>query len=179
MKLSNEDYKYLSGESFSNGYHMKLEDNELYSRLERIMMLAKGKTVLHVGCCDHLPLIETKIEQHRWLHGLLEEVCTDVVGVDINKDAVDFVNQKKFCKGSVFCADITSSDFCVKLPEGKKFDTILLGEIVEHLDNPVQFLRQMKKNLDSYGFKGQYVLTVPNALSLLRDQKIRGGRMCE
>lgn len=173
MKLSKKDYEYLSGEEFSNGYKMKLENNELYSRLDRIIMLAEGKSVLHVGCCDHLPLIESKIEQHCWLHGLLEDACTSVVGVDINKEAVEFIKEKKLCRGGIYCADITSDDFCGKLSGEKQFDIILLGEIVEHLDNPVQFLSQMKKNMDIYGFKGQYVVTVPNALSLLRDRKLR------
>lgn len=167
MKISNECYQYLSGEKFSSGYYMPLENNPLYSRLETIMMLVKGTSVLHVGCCDHLPLIRQKIEQHTWLHGLLEEECKDVIGIDINREAIDFINKNNLCKNEVYCADITSQDFVEVLPK-KEIEVVLLGEIVEHLDNPVCFLQRTRENLQQYGFRGKYVITVPNAYCILR-----------
>lgn len=174
MRLCENDYKYLKGEEFSDLYDFKLDDNLLYSRLEQIIRIVSGKSVLHIGCCDHIPLIEKKILQRRWLHGLLEENCQNVLGVDINREAVDFVNSKKFVKDKVYFADVTSEDFCEKVPK-KDLDYVFLGEIVEHLDNPVSFLSALKENMKKYGFKGKYIITVPNALSLLRKQKYQGG----
>ena len=179
MKISKEDYKYLSGEKFSNGYRMALADNPLYSRIERIMMLARGKNVLHVGCCDHLELIEEKIRQNRWLHGLLEENCNEVLGIDINEEAVDYVNEKHLSREKVYCTDITSKKWKETIPE-RNFNMVLFGEIIEHVDNPVRFLETAKAALNDYGFHGRYVITVPNAYSFLRvsrNIKRGGGRM--
>lgn len=176
MKLSATDYEYLKGEKFSDLYGLKLDDNLLYSRLEQIIRIVSGKSVLHIGCCDHVPLIEKKIQQERWLHGLLDKNCRDVLGIDINQEAVDFVNAKKLAKEAVYCADVTAADFCEKVPK-KNLDYVFLGEIVEHLDNPVLFLSALKRNMERYGFQGKYIITVPNAMSLLRRQRYQGGGM--
>lgn len=173
MKLRASDYEYLKGEKFTDLYNLKLEDNLLYSRLEWIIKIVSGKKVLHIGCCDHIPLIERKIQERRWLHGLLEEKCEMVLGVDINQEAVNFVNEKNLSKDKVYCADITSEDFCEKVPR-KELEYVFLGEMVEHLDNPVLFLTALKENMRKYGFEGKYIITVPNALSLIR-KRFRGG----
>ena len=119
--------------------------------------------------------IKEKIEGNTWLHGLLERECAKVVGIDINKDAVDYVNKNGFSKEKVFCADITSPDFFTAVPD-IKVDYVLLGEIVEHVDNPVEFLSKMHsvmKNNISTG--GGYIITVPNSFCFLRNKAYRQG----
>lgn len=153
MKFSDEDYAYLEGKKFSNGYRLKLGNNPQVGRLTKLVEICKGKNVLHIGCCDHKPLIMDKIKNHTWLHGLLEENCNEVIGVDINKEAVDFVNENHLSKKNVFCADITSSDFAEKLPS-VKIDYVLMGEILEHVDNPVAFLQMLKSNMSKYQNRG-------------------------
>jgi len=174
MKLSEKDYEFLRGDKFSSLYDLKMEDNLLYSRIEQIIRIVSGRSVLHIGCCDHVPLIEKKMQQNLWLHGLLEKECKTVLGVDINEESVKFVNEKQLAHEKVYCADVTSDDFCKKVPK-KNLEYVFLGEIVEHLDNPVSFLSDLKKNMEKYGFSGQYIITVPNAISFLRKKKLRGG----
>ena len=58
MKYSKTDLEYLSGEKFSNGYKMHLGNNTLWDRVSIINKIVKGKVVLHIGCCDHIPLIK-------------------------------------------------------------------------------------------------------------------------
>jgi hypothetical protein len=91
MKFTNEDMAYFLGRKFSNGYQLQLIDNPIISRLDCILKITKEKRILHIGCCDHIPLIEEKINNKRWLHGLLLDNCLSVVGVDINKEAVHYV----------------------------------------------------------------------------------------
>lgn len=174
MRLSEKDYEYLKGDKFSSLYDLKLEDNLLYSRIEQIIRIVSGTSVLHIGCCDHVPLIEKKIQQNLWLHGLLDKKCKDVLGVDISKEAVEFVNAKKLAREKVYYADVTSEDFIEKVPK-KDLEYVFLGEIVEHLDNPVSFLTDLKSNMQKYGFNGRYIITVPNAVSFLKKKKLRGG----
>lgn len=177
MKLNSEDYKYLEGNEFSNGYEFKLEENDLLSRLEQIIKLTKGKRVLHIGCCDHVPLIKEKIQNGRWLQKLLDENCSRVVGIDINEMSINFVKQNKLTESDIYCANIAASDFWEKVPK-EEFDVVLMGEILEHVDNPVFFLKEIKKNMDEIGFEGIYVITVPNALSFIRDNKARRNIEC-
>ena len=91
MYFSNEDIKYLSGEKFSSGYRLRLQDNKPVSRLECLINMTKGERVLHIGFCDHIPLIMHKIETKTWLHGLLRENCPFLVGIDNNKEAIEYI----------------------------------------------------------------------------------------
>lgn len=168
MKFTERDYKYLKGETFSNGYRMELENNPVYSRQETLLSILQGKTCIHVGCCDHIPLVEEKVRKNIWLHGELEKYCKNVIGIDIDQQAVDYINQKKYCSQSVYCADITESDIFEKFLLNE-YEYILLGEIVEHVDNPVLFLKRMKENVQSFGFMGKFIITVPNAFCFLKN----------
>jgi len=60
MTFTNEDMQYLYGKKFSNGYNLLLHDNKFISRLNCLLDITKGKRVLHIGCCDHIPLIAKK-----------------------------------------------------------------------------------------------------------------------
>ena len=173
MKYTEENLKYLRGEVFSAGYNLQLDNNLLYSRIEWIKRLLSGKSVLHIGCCDHLPLIEKKIYEGKWLHGILDDICSNVIGIDVNQEAVDFINKRKLSKNEVHCLDISDKSFAERMPKSV-FDFVLLGEILEHVDNPVDFLFKMKTNLDEYGFKGKYLITVPNAFCFQTNLYLKG-----
>lgn len=173
MKFSDQDYSYFSGEKFSKGYKLELKNNPLYDRIETILYLVKNKRVMHIGCCDHQPLILNKIKEHRWLQGRLDDSCSHVIGVDINQEAVTYVNKHKLSKNPIYHADVTSDEFLSIVPKCK-IDYVLLGEILEHVDNPVLFLSNMREVLIKYGFEGEYIITVPNAFSLQIGEYTKG-----
>ena len=131
-------------------------DSGVTTRLERLLALAKGKRVLHIGCCDHIGLIDEKIAKRTWLHGLLLESAEECLGIDIDSEAVDYV--KSLGYGGVYCCDILE-DFPEEL-KGHHFDLVILGEIVEHLDSPVEFLRALHSCFD---YNYELIVTVPNA----------------
>jgi len=54
----------------------------------------------------------------------------------------------------------------------KKFDTIIAGEVIEHLESPVKFIRYLKNMLKK---KGRLIITTPNATGL---QYIRNPAWC-
>ena len=56
-------------------------------RLNILSEISAGKSVLHVGCCDHISLIGAKIANDTWLHGIVSRVASKCVGVDIDADA--------------------------------------------------------------------------------------------
>lgn len=69
-----------------------------------------------------------------------------------------------------------NSDFKIDLNKrknlNKKFDTIIAGEIIEHLENPSYFLRFCFNHLKK---GGRLILTTPNAIGL---QYIRNPSWC-
>ncbi len=160
MIFSEQDLEYISGSKFSNSYRfdIKNEQTKLFKRVDFIQNLAKDKNVLHLGCADHLHLIEDKIKKNSWLHKRLTETCNSCIGIDIDKPAISLCHKLGY-KNIVYC-DI----FKDKIPkeiEGKFFDYIIIGELLEHVDNPVLFLNQIKAFFSNQF--SEILLTGPNA----------------
>jgi hypothetical protein len=146
--------------------------------------LTKNKRVLHIGCCDHIPLISKKIQNKQWLHSLLLDNCSFVAGIDINEEAIQYVRNNvllalcpppppiKYNNQNIYYSDIT-----ISLPQELKdmiFDFAILGEVVEHTNDPVAFLKKIKLNLGKTVEK--IIVTVPNALKF-RESPIRWRRI--
>ena len=95
MKLGGETKKFIEGEKFSNGYKMDIKDkNFARDRIEFLEITCKRKKVLHIGCVDHLELIEEKMKRGKWLHERISRVATLVWGVDINKEGIEYMRSK-------------------------------------------------------------------------------------
>ena len=66
MNFDGDIGKFLSGDSFSNGLEVTISKKEKSSitRIEFLESLAAKKRIIHLGCCDHLPIIDYKIQQN-------------------------------------------------------------------------------------------------------------------
>lgn len=153
--------KYLSGEKFSAGLEVIIDEKfKETTRIEKILEIIEGKRVVHVGCCDHIPLIKDKINKNIWLHKLLTEKSSECLGVDINKAGIKYL-KSELGYNNVIYGNLLEE----RLSEVESFDWdyIILGEILEHTDNPVMFLKSIKekysKNID------KIVISVPNILT--------------
>jgi len=95
-----------------------------------------GKNVLHGGCVDSGVLEERK-ESKLFLHDILGQSAKKLVGVDVDKAGIE----KMISQGykDVYHADLENWDY------QDKFDVIVLGEIIEHIDNCGDFLLSVKK----------------------------------
>lgn len=164
MKFDNEVLPYLKGEKFSNGMMIRVAefDSGVVSRFDKVLEYTKGKKVIHLGFADHLPLIEDKIKKRKWLHGLILENATKCIGVDIDTEATHFISQKLGIK-DVYEHDITSGPLLDAIT-GDNWDVMILGELLEHVDNPVAFLKSIKERYGKY--VKQIIITVPNAFDL-------------
>lgn len=159
MKYPSSSRSFLDGITFSNGHELIIQSESFNGdRLDCLINIAKGKRVIHVGCADHLPLIEKKKAEDTWLHGRLQKVCQDLVGVDNNTEAMSYLREQGI-KG-IHNLNILDDELPTALTENR-WDLMILGEIIEHLDNPVIFLEVLRErfsmNVD------QLVITVPNA----------------
>jgi predicted TPR repeat methyltransferase len=117
--------------------------------------------VLHVGFADHSPLIDEKRRSGAWLHDRISEVAQRAVGVDIDAEVVEMLKAKGV--QDIYALDVTQ-EVTEPAIRDTAFDLVILGEVLEHIGNPVAFLQGLKAN---FGRPGQRLLvTVPNALNL-------------
>jgi SAM-dependent methyltransferase len=112
-------------------------------RFRRIIPWIRGNTILDMG------------SKEGYVHKLLK----------------DYYPEKNF-----LTLDISNSDFNINLNQPKKlstkFDTIIAGEIIEHLDNPTNFLKFCYNHLNKGGF---LILTTPNSIGI---QYLRNPSWC-
>lgn len=121
--------------------------SSICDRADYLCQLAKDQDVLDVGVVDHT--IEST-ENPDWLHGKLCQVAKTCLGVDILEEEVNELRKKGF---NLICIDITEK------PLDQRFDLIICGDIIEHLNKPGSLLASASQMLKP---SGKIVLTVPN-----------------
>jgi 2-polyprenyl-3-methyl-5-hydroxy-6-metoxy-1,4-benzoquinol methylase len=154
---------FLSNERFTNSLRLQLPPQKNLYRLELLADLVKGKKIIHLGCADHqVDTIRHKLEKGLWLHHILDSSSTRCLGLDISREAVDFMRHELGCR-DVFCHDLSQSP----LPElaSEKWDYIVFGEILEHVPNPSFFLQAIFSNAVPHATR--LLITAPNALRLI------------
>ncbi|MGH9892670.1 MAG: class I SAM-dependent methyltransferase, partial [bacterium] len=114
---------------------------------DAISELVRDKTTLDIGCVQHSAHHH---ESDTWLHAHLVRSAASVIGVDIAGREVEELRHKGY---RMVCADALTVDL------GDTFDVITAGEIIEHLDDPGIFLRNMNRHLKD---DGMLILTTPN-----------------
>lgn len=158
MKLDRHSLEYLHGSKFSNSLVVPFDYYEpIPNRIQFLTELIKQKKVIHLGCLDHLPLIDEKISRGQWLHKALTENASECIGVDIDQAAKEYV-EKKHGFHNIILGDFTKSrlDALTK----QSWDYAVLGEILEHIDNPVAYLQSIRELYT--GLIKKIVITVPN-----------------
>jgi hypothetical protein len=163
MKIDPEILKYTEGRKFSNSLEFKFEKTKYKAeaREDIIIQIIKNLDIIHIGCSDHVLLIREKIKINKWLHKLLTEHANICLGIDNDKESIDFlINELGY--NNVRHGDILTDTF----PEflSKKWDYAVFGEIIEHLDNPVDFLISFRKKFGSN--TGKFLITVPNIYNM-------------
>jgi hypothetical protein len=155
--------EYLVGKSFSNSLKVPIAQAErtIPYRMECIERIVEKKDVIHFGCADHVEIIQYKIDRNLWFHKRLMSCANKCIGIDNNPQAVDFLKSKLHIP-DVYCFDIEKNDVPSEILAGH-YDYLILGEIIEHVDNPVQFLQIL--HCKFAGFVDNIIITAPNAFS--------------
>lgn len=121
------------------------------SRADSILSRVKGPRVLDVGCAGHT----IEIGSPQWLHGRLDEAYPDLHGIDVSRENIEALRNHGFRNLHLQSAE----NFDLK----ERFDTIVAGELIEHLSNPGLFLDCARRHLTP---GGRLVLTTPSPFSL-------------
>src|SRR5258707_1957903 len=112
----------------------------------------RGKKVLDLGC-GHSPEFEKVWKQGKLLHKKIHEMGCEVVGLDLDEPVVKQMQRLGF---SVVCDDVENPQH---LNGSGEFDTIIAGDIIEHLNNPGAMLKAMKSRLAP---NGVFVISTPS-----------------
>jgi len=128
----------------------------LVMRDRQLLETLKGKKVLHIGFGDW-PFTKDRFEKKELLHQKLHEVCDFLIGFDLDNASISFFKKKGY--GEVYLQDIYKlsqrKEFIIK----KRIEYILLGDVLEHLQNPGNALQEIHKAMNS---KMKLIVTVPN-----------------
>lgn len=127
-------------------------------REEFLLELARGRRVAHLGFVDE-HLLADKVASGRWLHARLAESASELVGIDVEQDGVDWARAQGY---EAFVADCQDSRALAELPI-TPVELVVAGEIIEHLEAPGTFLRACHSLVQE---GGRIVVTTPNAAAL-------------
>jgi len=160
--------KYISGEEFSNskGFVIKNKFNDK-RRVDLIRDYCRAKKIIHVGCVDHLPLINDKIQKNIWLHKIITDVSEKCVGVDTNLEGIAHLKNTLGYK-NVVCANIKKDE--IQEVSNENWDYLVLGEIIEHVNDPVDFINSIVRKYQNK--VQQIIITAPNILVKNRFNKM-------
>jgi hypothetical protein len=159
MEIDQKILKFLKGEEFSNSLVVDpgRSKYDAKSREDAITEIIKGKDVIHIGCSDHIQLIRKKMAANKWLHKLITDNSRSCIGIDIDKESIEFV-VRELGFSNVIYGNIVTDD--LKELSDKEWDFAVFGEIIEHLDNPVEFLRIFR---EKYGRNvKRFIITAPS-----------------
>lgn len=137
-------------------------------RKDEIIKICCDKKVLHLGFIQH-KLYEQKIKSNDWLHSKIAEVAGSLVGFDYLQEDVEILKDKY---GYIaYYADVTQLD---KLEYQDKFDIVVCGELIEHIENPGLMLDGIKRFMHD---ESLLIITTPNPWSNERIRLIRSGKL--
>lgn len=152
MDLSPDTLDHLHGRRFSNAKRFDLGNRgRAPRRADRLVELSRGQRVLHIGCCDHLPLIRDKVRLGIYLHQILCQAASLCVGIDTNVEGVALLHELGF-------PEVYTPDTAPAGALAVDYELCLLADVIEHVGDPVSFLRSMRR----YRFERLVVVT-PNA----------------
>lgn len=151
----------MAGDRISEAYEGKLSEAMHTNSRKRIDWFCDnvtGQNILDIGCSQGILPI------------LLGKKGCSVVGIDNDKDSIAYaLNALKSEDISVqervefICGDFLEHDF-----GDSKFDTIVMGEVMEHLFNPLLFLKKATELLKDDGL---FVVSVPFGINRHPDHK--------
>ncbi len=136
--------------------HNSLSGIKLVNRVSYICNLCQGKKVLHLGATD-APVTKEAMGSGRLLHILLNDICQQLVGLDISIEMINWLESQHGIKNIKYGNIEKAEDY----PHGE-FDYIVAGEILEHLSNPGNALDAIRRNIKP---NTKLIITVPNAYS--------------
>ena len=128
------------------------------NRIHWVCENAAGENILDVGCSQGITSI------------LLGREGKKVLGVDLLEEVINYANEMllKEEKPTRECVKFLAANFMNMDFTNKRFDTIIFGEIIEHLTDPKRFLNKAVTLLED---EGSIIITLPFGINNYFDHK--------
>lgn len=125
-------------------------------RVAFIAELCRDRHVLDIGCLDETAIAKQQTDD--WLHRRIAAVARTVLGIDssdrLGEQGIVTGTNSRIVKGDGTEPDLAQTDAAT-------IEVIVAGEFIEHLENPLAFLRRMRER-----FPGrELILSTPNGAS--------------
>jgi 2-polyprenyl-3-methyl-5-hydroxy-6-metoxy-1,4-benzoquinol methylase len=131
----------------------ELRQKKIITNLDDLLKkFVDGYSVLDVGVVDH---DMSHIQSDSWKHRKLKKLAKKIVGVDILEEEVSILNDMGF--------DVRLVDATSKTDLGEKFERVVIGDVIEHVSNPVALLEFAARHLSD---DGQIMVSTPNPFSI-------------
>jgi len=156
----NQDPFLINNDQIYNAYKGNLGENFMVSTKKRFAWLAsnvEGENILDIGCSQGVFPI------------LLAREGYNVLGIDTNKDAVEFSENLKLKESNFTQKNVTFKNIdYLSTSINQNFDTIILAEVLEHLYYPEKIIQKVTENLKP---NGRILITVPFGVNNYYDHK--------
>lgn len=118
------------------------------TRIDMVLDFCRGHDVLDIGAGEH---DVSFFSEEGWEHGRIAKVAKRVVAAELMLDLCEHYNAKGF---DFRCVDATSD-----VDLGDRFDRVFVGDVIEHVNDPVALLTFAKRHLRP---NGRILVTTPN-----------------
>ncbi|MEK3906132.1 methyltransferase domain-containing protein [Oceanobacillus sp. FSL W7-1309] len=144
-------------EAYYDQMGLKFGD-KVRKRIHWVCEQAKGEKILDVGCSQGITSI------------LLGRESKQVLGMDLLQESIDYANEMLGNEAEVTknYVDFKTANFIDYDFEGQKFDSIIFGEVLEHITDPERFIKKAAKLLTD---DGRIIVTVPFGINDYFDHK--------
>ncbi|MDA3963232.1 MAG: methyltransferase domain-containing protein [Planctomycetota bacterium] len=150
---------FLRGNAFATARRVRWRAPSWWGdRLTLLERLVAGQRVVHLGFADHIGVIAEKRARGSWVHDRLRVSAERCVGIDLDADAVEHCRSLGI--PDIYCRNILIDGMPGEL-QGTEWDVVVMGELIEHLPDPVGFLGQLRSQLPGV----LLLVTAPNAWS--------------
>lgn len=153
MKQYNQYWK-----EHKNDVCLNLPKEGIRSRFDLLKEQLTNKSVLHIGCSDW-PLTEDKVKTKDLLHQYLEKVAGELYGIDTSLEGIRIMRESRI--KNILFGDIYNLHKEKKLLN-KRFDVLLIPEVIEHLTNPGLALESVRTYSLKTNPQCKIIFTVPN-----------------
>jgi 2-polyprenyl-3-methyl-5-hydroxy-6-metoxy-1,4-benzoquinol methylase len=151
---------FLSQEAVSKYYPIKIINQENIilnnSQIKKLYIDVSKKNKLIKKYKKNGNLIDIGCNEGRFLHGMKIHGWESLYGVEPNKQIAEIANNYLNIK---IINNFFPGDFDVDRFEGKKFDVITFWHVFEHIDNPIQALKEIYNLMANDGI---CIINIPN-----------------
>jgi len=135
--LQDKNIKYFGGikENREKNFEDTLRRVSFISKI-----ISKKNSILEIG------------SGHGFFLEAMEKLQFDIKGIEISKEKRDMA--KKITKKEILNINLNNENL-----ESERYDVMVMFHVLEHLSNPIEFVKKLKSNLNK---NGKFIVEVPN-----------------